>query len=93
MLAMQIQHTVIVSDAPDLDAESSFWAALAGGTVRKDDWHSVRVDDQPFLPVQLAPDHVPPDWPDGTPQQIHRDLWVQDIDELNHTCSPWVPCP
>jgi hypothetical protein len=22
--------------------------------------------------------HVPPDWPDGTPQQIHLDLWVDD---------------
>jgi hypothetical protein len=30
--------------------------------------------------VQLAPDHVPPDWPDGSPQQIHLDLWVDDID-------------
>ena len=30
--------------------------------------------------VQRAPDHVPPDWPHGTPpQQIHMDLWVDDI--------------
>jgi predicted enzyme related to lactoylglutathione lyase len=29
--------------------------------------------------VQLAPDHVPPEWPDGTPQQIHLDLWVDEI--------------
>jgi len=30
--------------------------------------------------VQLAPDHVPPDWPDGAPpQQIHLDLWVDDF--------------
>ena len=21
---------------------------------------------------------MPPDWPDGTPQQIHLDLWVDD---------------
>ena len=30
--------------------------------------------------VQLAPNHVPPDWPDGTPhQQVHLDLWVEDF--------------
>ena len=30
--------------------------------------------------VQLAPDHVPPGWPKGTPpQQIHLDLWVEDF--------------
>lgn len=31
--------------------------------------------------VQLALDHIPPDWPDGTPpQQIHIDVWVDDGD-------------
>jgi hypothetical protein len=30
--------------------------------------------------VQLAPSHIPPDWPDGTSeQQIHLDLWVEDF--------------
>jgi hypothetical protein len=29
--------------------------------------------------VQLAPDHVQPEWPAGTPQQIHLDLYVDDI--------------
>jgi hypothetical protein len=28
--------------------------------------------------VQLAPDHVPPEWPDGAPQQVHLDLHVED---------------
>ena len=31
------------------------------------------------LGVQLAPDHVQPQWPEGTPQQIHLDLYVDDI--------------
>ena len=32
----------------------------------------VLVDGAPRVGVQLAPDHIPPDWPDGTPQQqIH----------------------
>jgi predicted enzyme related to lactoylglutathione lyase len=54
---------------------------LLGGTVdAEDDWHMVLVDGSPRVGVQLAPDHVPPDWPDGSPQQIHLDLWVDDID-------------
>lgn len=78
---MQITHTVVVFDAADMETESTFWARLTGGTVTKDDdWHSIRVNDRPFLAVQLAPDHVPPDWPHGTPQQIHLDLHIDDIE-------------
>jgi len=29
--------------------------------------------------VQLVPNHVRPEWPDGTPQQIHLDLWVDNF--------------
>ena len=78
---MKIAHQVVVFDAADLSAESSFWAAVLGGVVdAEDDWHMVLVDGQPKVGVQLAPGHVPPDWPDGTPpQQIHLDLWVEDF--------------
>jgi predicted enzyme related to lactoylglutathione lyase len=46
-----------------------------------DDWHTVMdADGVPRVGVQLAPDHVPPDWPDGwPPQQVHVDLWVDDL--------------
>jgi catechol 2,3-dioxygenase-like lactoylglutathione lyase family enzyme len=71
---------VVVFDAADLASESSFWAGVLGGRVdAEDDWHMVIVDGEPRVGVQLAPDHVPPEWPDGTPQQIHLDLWVDDI--------------
>jgi catechol 2,3-dioxygenase-like lactoylglutathione lyase family enzyme len=78
---MNITRQIIVFDAADLAAESSFWAGLLGGTVTaEDDWHSVVVDGEGRLAVQLAPNHVPPDWPDGTPeQQIHLDLSVDDL--------------
>ena len=78
---MKISHQVVVFDAADLEAESSFWAEMLGGTVdAEDDWHMVNVDGEPRVGVQLAPDHVAPDWPDGTPrQQIHLDLWVDDF--------------
>lgn len=77
---MKIARQVIVFDDADLAAESTFWARLLGGTVEaEDDWHSVYVDGQPRMGFQLAPDHVAPQWPDGTPQQIHLDLYVDDV--------------
>jgi predicted enzyme related to lactoylglutathione lyase len=76
---VRINHQVVVFDAADLTAESSFWAGVLGGTVDpEDDWHMVLIDGAPKVGVQLAPNHVPPDWPDGVPeQQIHLDLWVE----------------
>lgn len=78
---MRINHQIVVFDAADLPAEGTFWAGVLGGTVDlDDDWHQVSVDGEPRVAVQLAPDHVPPDWPDGVPeQQVHLDLWVDDI--------------
>jgi catechol 2,3-dioxygenase-like lactoylglutathione lyase family enzyme len=77
---MKVRRQVIVFDAADLAAESAFWAGLLGGSVvADDDWHSVLVDGEWRIGVQLAPNHVAPEWPDGTPQQIHLDLWVEDL--------------
>lgn len=77
---MQIRQHIVVFDAADMATESAFWAAVVGGTVTEDaDWHSVRdADGVPWLAVQLAPDHVRPEWPHGTPQQVHLDLHVDD---------------
>lgn len=84
---MKINHQVVVFDAADLDAESRFWAGVLDGTVdAEDDWHMVFVGGEPRVGVQLAPDHVPPDWPDGVPQQqIHLDLWVDDFEAAHDT--------
>jgi predicted enzyme related to lactoylglutathione lyase len=77
---MKISRTIVVLDAADLGSVSSFWAGLLGGTVEADDdWHTVYVDGEPRMGVQLAPDHVPPQWPDGAPQQIHFDVFVDDV--------------
>ena len=58
---METTGFVPVLDAADPGAVSTFWAGVLGGTVEaEDDWHSVRVDGQERLCVQLAPDHVPP---------------------------------
>jgi Glyoxalase-like domain len=77
---MKLVRTVIVFDAADLETESAFWAGILDGHVFKDDdWHSV-VDagSEWRIGVQLAPNHVPPDWPDGNEQQVHLDLHVED---------------
>ena len=77
---MKILRQVIVFDAADLAAESSFWAGMLGGrVVEDDDWHSVLdADGQWRIGVQLAPNHVPPEWPHGIPQQVRLDLHVDD---------------
>ncbi len=82
---MRITRLTTVFDAADIEAESRFWAGVLGGTVAvtADDWHKVLVDGSVPVAVQLAPDHVPPQWPDGNPQQVHLDLWVEDVSEAH----------
>ncbi len=81
---MRIRQQITVFDTADLTAESTFWAGVLGGTVEPDDdWHMVSVDGEPRLGFQLAPDHVRPDWPDGEPQQLHLDLYVEDLAEAH----------
>ena len=82
---MRIRYQVVVFDAADLEAESSFWAGVLGGVVDRDDgWHMVMVDGEPRIGVQRAPDHTPPVWPEGDPRlQIHLDLWVEDFAEAH----------
>ncbi|WHP17339.1 VOC family protein [Cellulomonas sp. ES6] len=82
---MRVHRLIHVFDAPDLAAESGFWAALLDGTVEaEDDWHSVVVDGEWRMGFQLAPDHVPPVWPGGPQQQqIHLDVWVDDLAEAH----------
>ncbi|MBX3117308.1 MAG: VOC family protein [Cryobacterium sp.] len=76
---MKTLKQMVVFDAADLEAESAFWAGLLDGTVDRDeDWHTVLIDGRPQLAVQLAPNHIRPQWPNGQPQQIHLDLYVED---------------
>ena len=77
---MKPLRQIIVFDTADLSTESTFWAGLLEGTVEiEDDWHTLYVDGVPRLGFQLAPNHVAPDWPDGEAQQMHLDLYVDDI--------------
>jgi hypothetical protein len=77
---VELVRRVVVFDAVDLEAESAFWAGMLGGRVFRDErWHSViDAHGRWAIGVQLAPGHVPPDWPDGAPQQVHLDLHISD---------------
>jgi catechol 2,3-dioxygenase-like lactoylglutathione lyase family enzyme len=78
---MEMVRHVIVFDAADLEAESAFWAGILGGNVVRDDnWHSVlNAAGEWRVGVQLAMNHIAPEWPGGTQQQqVHLDLHVQD---------------
>lgn len=75
-----IRH-VVVFDAADIVTESRFWAGMFEGPVVADDQFHCVIDAEGrwVIGVQLAPDHVPPEWPDGNPQQVHVDLHVDDF--------------
>ena len=72
---------VVVFDAADVPAVSAFWGTILDGRVIDDDpqFHCVIDRDGNWvIGVQHAPDHVPPDWPDGNPQQVHLDLHAEN---------------
>jgi hypothetical protein len=77
---MDMVRQVVVFDAADTDAESSFWAAMFDAQVYRDDgFHCVvTASGEWYVGVQLAPNHVRPEWPSGSPQQVHLDLHVDD---------------
>ncbi len=77
---MEITRKIVVLDAADIEQESAFWATMLGGRVdRSEDWHEIDVNGDRPVAIQLAPDHVRPDWPHGLPQQLHLDLYVPDV--------------
>jgi len=77
---MRFTLAAVVLDAADLETASRFWHELLGGELRRKERHHILTrDGMPVLAVQLAPDHLPPQWPDGRPQQLHLDLAVDDI--------------
>ena len=76
-------HHVII-DCPDPDALAEFYSELLGlpVTYKSADFVVIaRNDTTSGFAFQLAPDHVPPRWPDpAAPQQLHLDVMVDDLD-------------
>ncbi|MEO6605154.1 MAG: VOC family protein, partial [Aeromicrobium sp.] len=60
-----------------------FYTSLAGWEqiYADDEWITITTDDGWRIGLQLAPDHVAPQWPDPAhPQQLHLDIQVDDIE-------------
>lgn len=76
---------LVVLDTPEPRRLADFYCALLGWRLvrEEDDWVTIRPDwTSPYgMAFQLAPDLVPPTWPDpAVPQQSHLDVTVDDLD-------------
>ncbi|MEU2735667.1 VOC family protein [Streptomyces sp. NPDC007095] len=68
------------ADAAELEPGSSFWHRMLGDAIEKSATHPfLRIDGSPVFVIQLAPERVPPQWPDGRSQQMHVDLTVDHL--------------
>jgi hypothetical protein len=77
---MDISLSAVIIDAAELEPESSFWHRLLGGSVAKTPTHHfLQTARFPVIVIQLAPEHGPPQWPAGSPQQMHVDLTTDDL--------------
>lgn len=73
----------IVFECPDARALASFYAALLGMRIIREDWMVVAKDEHslPRLAFDEIPDYRPPRWPDPEhPQQVHLDIHVDDAE-------------
>lgn len=77
---------VVVIDCPDTRALARFYAELLGGeiVVYEDDWAEVVLPNEghrPIVAFQRVDDYRAPVWPgQDTPQQVHLDVKVDDLD-------------
>jgi catechol 2,3-dioxygenase-like lactoylglutathione lyase family enzyme len=78
----------VVLDCPDPLALAEFYAGLLGQEIDddgNDSWQSLRGDGSGItLAFQRSHNYVAPQWPDGTPQQLHLDLTVDDFVTAHH---------
>jgi catechol-2,3-dioxygenase len=75
--------SAVALDCREPLALAQFYSALTGAPIERtdDDWVQLAATGGPALAFQLAPGHVPPQWPgDEMPQQIHLDFDVPDLD-------------
>lgn len=77
------KFVVVTLDCREPAVLGRFYSALTGAPVERadPDWVQLGSSAGVTLAFQLAPDHVPPQWPDPEhPQQFHLDLDVADLD-------------
>jgi catechol 2,3-dioxygenase-like lactoylglutathione lyase family enzyme len=72
----------VVFDAADIGATAAFYRQLAGfkEDYVDEDWITLRTPGGERVCFQLAPDHIPPRWPDPQyPQHFHIDFRTPDM--------------
>ena len=78
------KFTVTAVDCREPRVVAEFYSALTGTPIVRtdDDWYQLAAAPGGVaLAFQLAPDHVPPQWPSAEhPQQMHLDFDVPDLD-------------
>lgn len=76
--------SLVALDCPNPRALAEFYSAITGWPIASDnddDWVELRSDAGATIAFQLAPDHVPPQWPSAEhPQQAHIDFDVADLE-------------
>jgi predicted enzyme related to lactoylglutathione lyase len=79
------RFSLVALDCPDPGALAAFYQKITGGEITLEteagDWARLHTGTGADLGFQQDPDHTPPEWPDGTPQQSHLDFDVEDLDE------------
>lgn len=77
--------SLVALDCRDPRALAAFYQQIVGGEIESqtadESWVRLRIDSSSDIGCQLDPDHQPPTWPDGLPQQAHLDFDVSDLDE------------
>ena len=73
--------SVVAIDCREPRKVAEFYSAVLGVPIARDEPDWVQLAEGTPLAFQLAPDHVPPQWPSSEhPQQMHLDLDVTDLD-------------
>ncbi|WP_377273818.1 VOC family protein [Peterkaempfera sp. SMS 1(5)a] len=85
---MSITLSSVIIDAAEIEAEGAFWHRLLGGSIhRTPTHHFIQAPGLPVLVVQSALEHVAPNWPDGTSQQMHLDFAVENLATADRTAT------
>ena len=83
-MALFARLNAVVLDCPDPRKLAAFYGELTGWPVEYDEpeWVTLASGGGMRLCFQEAPGHQGPRWPDpATPQQVHLDFFVEDLDE------------
>ncbi len=76
----------VAFDCPDPAALAAFYAELLGGELDVSDrqWCTVRLEGATsMLAFQLVETYERSEWPNGTPQQVHLDLTVTNLESAS----------